>query len=154
MGAGTGAIHLLPQRRMLGRADCGALALKLVRVVDIRQRDTGRIRTAQRELVAAQANLDRIAHGRVLHHGHLGARRKAHVEDMLTKRLVVRVNRRDDGVLADLQMIEAQGPCASFGLRPVTVWLSRPLLLVHYFPSPTRGADERIACHSMVTVVA
>lgn len=52
-------------------------------VVDL---DVARVVAPQRQLVAVDAHLDRVAHGRMLHHGHVDQRDDAHVQKMLSKR--------------------------------------------------------------------
>ena len=75
--------------------------------MDARELDAARVRAPQRELVASQPNLHGVAHGGELHHGDLGTGRKPHIQDVLAQRSVVRFNRRDDRVLADLKLIES-----------------------------------------------
>ena len=48
--------------------------------------DPPRVVEAQRQLVAMDAHLHRVAHGRVLHHGHVDLRYDAHVQEVLTQR--------------------------------------------------------------------
>ena len=71
----AGRIRALAQCRVFRRADCGVNARARIGVVDIHELNAGGIVLAQRQLVAAQSNLERVAHGSVLHHGDLGARR-------------------------------------------------------------------------------
>ena len=71
----AGRIRALAQCRVFRRADCGVNARAGIGVVDIHELNAGGIVLAQRQLVAAQSNLERVAHGSVLHHGDLGARR-------------------------------------------------------------------------------
>ena len=72
---GAGRIRPLAQGRMLRRADCGVSARTRIGVVNTHELDASGIVLAQRQLVATQANLERVAHGGVLHHGDFGARR-------------------------------------------------------------------------------
>ena len=60
---------------MLRRSDCGVGARTGIGVVHIHELNACGIILAQRQLVATQANLERVAHGGVLHHGDFGARR-------------------------------------------------------------------------------
>ena len=86
----------------------------LVRIMDVLERDLGCVRRADGELVAAQANLKRVTHRRVLDHGDLGARREAHIKDVLAQGLLFAIHRADDGVLADLERVECHiSPCDS-----------------------------------------
>ena len=71
----AGRIRALTQCRVLRRADCGVSARTRVCVVNTHELDAGGIVLAQRQLVATQANLERVAHRGVLHHGDFGARR-------------------------------------------------------------------------------
>ena len=71
----AGRIRPLAERRVLRRADCGVSARTCICVVDIYELNASGIVLAQRQLVATQANLERVAHGGVLHHGDFGARR-------------------------------------------------------------------------------
>ena len=71
----TGRIHPLAECRMLRRSDCGVGARTGIGVVHIHELNACGIILAQRQLVATQANLERVAHGGVLHHGDFGARR-------------------------------------------------------------------------------
>ena len=71
----AGRIRPLAQGRMLRRADCGVSARTRIGVVNAHELDASSIVLAQRQLVATQANLERVAHGGVLHHGDFGARR-------------------------------------------------------------------------------
>ena len=71
----TGRIRPLAECRVLRRADCDVSARTRVCVVNTHELDASSIVLAQRQLVAAQANLERVAHGGVLHHGDFGARR-------------------------------------------------------------------------------
>ena len=112
MLAGTGPVGLLAQRGMRRLPDLRVHAIVRMGLVDIRQRDARGVGAAQGQLVAAQADLEGVAHGGVLHHRHLGAGREAHVEDVLAQRGVIGIDRRHDGVLADLELIEPKRPCA------------------------------------------
>lgn len=91
---------------MLRRADCGVSARTRIGVVNTHKLDASGIVLAQCQLVATQANLERVAHGGVLHHGDFGARRQAHVQNMLSECLIVRCHRCDNGVLSNLECIE------------------------------------------------
>ena len=71
----AGRIRALAQCRVLRRADCGVSARTRVCVVNTHELDAGGIVLAQRQLVATQANLERVAHRGILHHGNFGARR-------------------------------------------------------------------------------
>ena len=71
----TGRIRPLAECRVLRRTDCGVNARAGIGVVHAHELDARGIVFAQRELVATQANLERVAHGGVLHHGDFGARR-------------------------------------------------------------------------------
>ena len=71
----TGRIRPLAKCRVLRRADCGVSARTRVCVVNTHELDAGGIVLAQRQFVATQANLERVAHRGVLHHGDFGARR-------------------------------------------------------------------------------
>ena len=71
----TGRIRPLAQGRMLRRADCGVSARTRIGIVNTHKLDASGIVLAQCQLVATQANLERVAHGGVLHHGDFGARR-------------------------------------------------------------------------------
>ena len=71
----TGRIHPLAECRMLRRSDCGVGARTGIGVVHIHELNACGIILAQRQLVATQANLERVAHGGILHHGDFGARR-------------------------------------------------------------------------------
>ena len=71
----AGRIRPLAQGRMLRRADCGVSARTRIGVVNTHELDASGIVLAQCQLVATQADLERIAHGGVLHHGDFGARR-------------------------------------------------------------------------------
>ena len=64
------------------------------------------------DLVAAQAQLEGVSHGRVLDHGDLGAGREAHVQDVLVQRRVVGAHLRNHRVLANLELVKphAQRP--------------------------------------------
>ena len=92
---------LLTERRMSRCARLRVLARAVMGVVHVRERDARGVGSAQRELVAAQANLERVAHGGVLHHGHFGAGGEPHIEDVLPQDGIARIDRFDDGVLAD-----------------------------------------------------
>lgn len=70
----TGRIRPLAQGRVICRADCGVNARAGIGVVHIHELNACGIVLAQRQLVATQANLERVAHGGVLHHGDFGAR--------------------------------------------------------------------------------
>ena len=72
---GAGRIRPLAECRMLRRADCGVGARTHIGVVNAHELDASGIVLAQRQLVATQANLERVAHRGVLHHGDFGARR-------------------------------------------------------------------------------
>ena len=72
---GAGRIRPLAQGRMLRRADCGVSARTRIGVVNTHELDASGIVLAQRQLVATQADLERVTHGGVLHHGNFGARR-------------------------------------------------------------------------------
>ena len=71
----TGRIRPLAECRMLRHADCGVNARAGIGVVHVHELNACSIVLAQRQLVATQADLERIAHGGVLHHGNFGARR-------------------------------------------------------------------------------
>ena len=71
----AGRIRPLTERRVLRRADCGVNARARIGVVNTHELNASSIVFAQRQLVATQANLERVAHGGVLHHGDFGARR-------------------------------------------------------------------------------
>ena len=71
----TGRIRPLAKCRVLRHADCGVSARTRVCVVNTHELDASSIVLAQRQLVATQANLERVAHRSVLHHGDFGARR-------------------------------------------------------------------------------
>ena len=71
----TGRIRPLAQSRMLRRADCGVSARAGIGVVNTHELDASGIVLAQCQLVATQADLERVTHGGVLHHGDFGARR-------------------------------------------------------------------------------
>ena len=71
----TGRIRPLAQGRMLRRADCGVSARTRIGVVNTHELDASGIVLAQCQLVATQADLERVTHGGVLHHGDFGARR-------------------------------------------------------------------------------
>ena len=71
----AGRIRSLAERRVLRRADCGVSARTRVCVVNTHELDASGIVLAQRQLVATQTDLERVAHGGVLHHGDFGARR-------------------------------------------------------------------------------
>ena len=62
-----------------------AAARGVVHVVHLRERDVRGVVLAQGELVAAQANLQRVAHGGAFHERDLHAGRKAHVQDVLAQ---------------------------------------------------------------------
>ena len=70
----TRRIRPFAQGRVIRRADCGVNARAGIGVVHIHELNACGIVLAQRQLVAAQANLERIAHGGILHHGNFGAR--------------------------------------------------------------------------------
>ena len=70
----TGRIRPLAECRVLRRADCGVSARTRICVVNTHELNPCGIVLAQRQLVATQANLERVAHGGVLHHGDFGAR--------------------------------------------------------------------------------
>ena len=114
--AGTRAIGLLAQRGVRGGAAMGLLALLRVRIMDVLERDARGVRPTQGELVAAQTDLDGIAHGGVLHHGDLGTGGEAHVEDVLAQGLIVRIDRRHHGVLANGKLVEPERPIAGYRL--------------------------------------
>ena len=88
----------------------------VVHVVHLGERDVGGVVAAQGELVAAQADLERVAHRGALHQRDLDAGREAHVEDVLAQRGLVAVDRRDYRVLANLELVKvhAGGPSQSF----------------------------------------
>ncbi len=88
-------------------------ARNVMRVVNVHELDTRCIGTAQRELVIAQANLKRVAHRRVLHHGDLSARRKTHVKNVLMKRWIVRINAGDNGIFTDFQRVQSHAQVLS-----------------------------------------
>lgn len=113
--AGTRAIGLLAQRGVRGGAAMDLLALLRVRIMDVLERDARGVRPTQGEFVAAQTDLDGIAHGGVLHHGDLGAGGKTHVEDVLAQGLVVRIDRCHHGVLANGKLVEPEWPIADHG---------------------------------------
>ena len=92
---------LLAERRMSRCARLRVLARTVMGVVHVRERDARGVGSAQRELVAAQTNLERIAHRSVLHHGHFGAGGEPHIEDVLPQDGIAGIDRFDDGVLAD-----------------------------------------------------
>jgi len=71
----AGRIRSLAECRVLRRADCGVHTRTRIGVMNAHELDASGIVLAQRQLVAAQANLERVAHGGVLHHGDFGARR-------------------------------------------------------------------------------
>ena len=129
----TGRIRPLAECRVLRRADCGVNARAGVGVVHAHELNACGIVLAQRELVATQANLERVAHGGVLHHGDFGARRQTHVQNMLSECLVVRCHRCDNGVLSNLECIELHvrvpppaptGRCILFILANRLPWLT------------------------------
>ena len=91
---------------MLAHAARELHALGVVGGMDVAQGDVCRVGLGDCELVAAQADLHGVAHGCELDHGDLGARREAHVEDVLAEVLVVAIDRGDYGVLADLQAVQ------------------------------------------------
>ena len=102
----------LANGRVLRHARGHLQADLLVRVMDVLKRDLCCVRRANGELVAAQANLKRVPHGRVLDHGDLGTRREAHIKDVLAQGLFLAVHRADDGVLANLERVECHvSPC-------------------------------------------
>ena len=70
----TRRIRPLAECRMLRRADCGVSARAGIGVVHIHELNACGIVLAQRQLVTTQANLERVAHGGILHHGDFGAR--------------------------------------------------------------------------------
>ena len=57
---------------------------KVVHVVDVGERDVRGVGTAQRELVAAQANLDRVAHGGSFDHRHRCLGNQPHIQKVLS----------------------------------------------------------------------
>ena len=71
----TRRIRPLAQCRVICRADCGVSARTRICIVNTHELDASGIVLAQRQLVATQANLERVAHRSVLHHGDFGARR-------------------------------------------------------------------------------
>ena len=91
-------------------AEAGVLGLLSGRVFHLRLRrrlgrlhpDLRRVVQAQRQLVAAEHKLHRVAHGRVFDRPHLRAGDEAHVQKMLAQGSLA-ADARDDGALSDLQ---------------------------------------------------
>ena len=69
----TRRIRPFAQGRVIRRADCGVNARAGIGVVHIHELNACGVVLAQRQLVATQADLERVAHGGVLHHGDFGA---------------------------------------------------------------------------------
>ena len=99
--AGVGGRAAVP-RRPLGPGGGGV-------PVDGRDADAGGLRLAQGELIAAQAQLERVAHGGLLDHRDDGPGREAHVEDVLAQLGVVGVDGRDPRAGADGEPVERLG---------------------------------------------
>ena len=104
--AGRARRVLLANGGVRGGLEALAGARGVVHVVHLRERDVRGVVPAKRELVAAQANLERVPHGGALHERDLHARREAHVQDVLAQRRLVTVHRRHHGILANLQLIK------------------------------------------------
>ena len=104
--AGRARRVLLADGGMLRGLQALAALREVVHVVHLRERDVRGVVATQGELVAAQTDLQRVAHGGALHERDLHARREAHVEDVLAQRRLVAVNRRHDRVLADSQLVQ------------------------------------------------
>ena len=71
----AGRIRSLAEGRVLRCANSGVHARTRIGVVDAHELNASGIVLAQRQLVATQTNLERVAHRGVLHHGDFGARR-------------------------------------------------------------------------------
>ena len=71
----AGRIRPLAEGRVLRCANSGVHARTRIGVVDAHELNASGIVLAQRQLVATQTNLERVAHRGVLHHGDFGARR-------------------------------------------------------------------------------
>jgi len=99
----------LTERRVRGISEMWVAAGYVVRLVHIGKLDAGGVILAQGELVAAQPNLERIAHGGSLDHGDLGTRRKPHVKDVLAQGFLVAANGQDVRILADFQRVQCHG---------------------------------------------
>ena len=105
-------MHALTQCRVSRGARLGRDARGGVRIMHTNELDPRGGVTAKRELIAAQTDLHGVAHGGVLHHRNLGTGRKAHIEDMLAERRVIRRHRRDHRVLANFKLIEFHLPAS------------------------------------------
>ena len=70
--------------------------------------DPGRVRQAQRQLVAVHAQLHRVAHGGQLFQRHLRARYHAHIQEVLPQGALA-AHARDFRALSDLQISQRHG---------------------------------------------
>ena len=128
----------LAEGRMIEHGAARVFAGRVMGVVYPHQADARRVRAAQGELIPTQTDLERVAHGGMLHHGHFRARGETHVEDMLAQGRVIGIDGGDDRIFADLERIETHGPRARrSALRPPPGFiLQKCPLLLHQVPLP------------------
>ena len=93
----------LAQFAHAGVGDRGVAALiagGAVGFVNVVYLDFGGIRQAQRQLVSAQLQLNGVTHGGNLAQGHLGTRRKPHIQQVMAQ-LALAADGAQDGILTD-----------------------------------------------------
>ena len=86
-----------------GVGDRGVAALiagGTVGFVNVVYLDFSGIRQAQRQLVAAQLQFNGVAHGGNLAQGHLGTRRKPHIQQVMAQ-FALAADGAQDGILTD-----------------------------------------------------